>query len=124
MIASKKIYLNLIVVLSILFSAIAPSLGQMLSDNQKHEFSMEVCSVSGTHSSVDIGTPISDQDHKAETQPCLYCTLQNAMIAVFNTDLVFAIQSPFAFFPKIFYQSPKPLTVWVTPPSAAPPVQA
>jgi hypothetical protein len=26
--------------------------------------------------------------------------------------------------PKLFYQSPKPLSVWVTPPSAAPPIQA
>jgi len=29
-----------------------------------------------------------------------------------------------ALFPQLFYQSPKPLAVWVTPPSAAPPAQA
>jgi hypothetical protein len=47
-----------------------------------------------------------------------------AITPTFNTNLTFQAPQTLALLPQLFYQSPKPLVVWVTPPSAAPPTQA
>mgnify|MGYP003418867062 CR=1 FL=1 len=65
-----------------------------------------------------------DQTDRAEAQPCPYCIAHTAITPAFNTNLTFQAPQTLALLPQLFYQSPKPLAVWVTPPSAAPPTQA
>lgn len=83
---------------------------------------MEVCSTDGGKFMIDVQT--DEQDVADQMQPCPYCVAQNNITPAFNTNLTFATPNTFALLPKLFYQSPKPLAVWVTPPSAAPPTKA
>jgi hypothetical protein len=104
-------------------SALAPAVSQAVSLVKHGQgFSMEICSTSGVKMIVDVQT--DDQEVADQAQPCPYCVAQSAITPEFNSDLTFAAPTSFAFFPELFYQSPKPLAVWVTPPSAAPPTQA
>jgi hypothetical protein len=57
-------------------------------------------------------------------QPCPYCIVHTVITPAFNTSLTFQAPQTLALLPQLFYQSPKPLAVWVKPPSAAPPAQA
>jgi hypothetical protein len=82
---------------------------------------MEICSVDG--SKIQINVQGEEQEVAEQAQPCPYCFAQSAITAAFNTNLTFAAPNSFALLPRLFYQSPKPLAVWVTPPSAAPPTQ-
>ena len=84
---------------------------------------MEICAVDGSKMQMNIQTE-GQLDQAGQSQPCPYCLAQNSITPAFNTNLKFGAPQSFAFLPQLFYQSPKPLTVWVTPPSAAPPVQA
>lgn len=63
-------------------------------------------------------------EQPTQAQPCPYCLAQSVITPAFNTNLKFGAPQSFAFLPQLFYQSPKPLAIWVTPPSAAPPAQA
>jgi len=107
---------------AIVMSALTPALSQAVSLAKHGEgFAMEICSADGNQMQISIQ---SDEKEVAEqAQPCPYCVAQNTITPAFNTNLTFAAPSSFALLPKLFYQSPKPLTVWVTPPSAAPPTQ-
>jgi hypothetical protein len=71
---------------------------------------------------IDVQT--ADQDLTDQMQPCPYRLSHSSITPAFNTNLTFAAPNSFALLPQLFYQSPKPLAVWVTPPSAAPPTQA
>jgi hypothetical protein len=73
---------------------------------------------------MEIKVQTDDQEVADQAQPCPYCVSQNSITSAFNTSLTFAAPTSVALLPQLFYQSPKPLAVWVTPPSAAPPVQA
>jgi hypothetical protein len=64
------------------------------------------------------------KDLAEQVQPCPFCIAQSSITPAFNTNLKFQAPQTFAFLPQLFYQSPKPLVVWVKPPSAAPPAQA
>jgi hypothetical protein len=83
---------------------------------------MEICSVDG--SKLQINVQGDEQEVAEQAQPCPYCFAQNSITPVFNTNLTFQAPQTLALLPQLFYQSPKPLAVWVTPPSAAPPAQA
>jgi hypothetical protein len=83
---------------------------------------MEICSADGNQ--IQISVRMDDQEVANQTQACPDCVAQSSIIPAFNTNLTFAAPNSFALLPKLFYQSPKPLTVWVMPPSAAPPTQA
>ena len=83
---------------------------------------MEICSASGEKMQINVQG--NDQDLANAVQPCPYCFAQSTITPAFNTNLKFGAPQSFAFLPQLFYQSPKPLAVWVTPPSAAPPIQA
>ena len=109
--------------LAIAMSALAPAVSQAVSLAKHGEgFAMEICSTSDAK--IQIHVQVDDQELADQAQPCPYCVAQNSITPVFNTNLTFAAPNTFALLPKLFYQSPKPLTVWVTPPSAAPPSQA
>ena len=119
----KNRLVHWIAAIAIAMSALAPAVSQAVS-LAKHGkgFAMEICSVDG--SKIQINVQGEDQEVAEQAQPCPYCVAQNSITPAFNTNLTFAAPNSFALLPRLFYQSPKPLAVWVTPPSAAPPVTA
>jgi hypothetical protein len=107
---------------SILMSAIAPTVSQAISVAQNGQgFAMEVCSADGT---VQVFSMEESTAPQVESKSCSYCLVQAVIPPAFQTQLQFQDPQQFAFFPALFYQSPKPLAVWVMPPSAAPPASA
>ena len=120
----KNRLIHWIAAFAIAMSALAPAISQAVSLAQGgHGFAMEICAVDGSKMQMNIQTE-GQLDQAGQSQPCPYCLAQNSITPAFNTNLKFGAPQSFAFLPQLFYQSPKPLTVWVTPPSAAPPVQA
>jgi hypothetical protein len=84
---------------------------------------MEICAMDGSKTQITVELE-QQTEQSTQAQPCPYCLAQTAITPAFNTNLKFGAPQSFAFLPQLFYQSPKPLAAWVTPPSAAPPVQA
>jgi hypothetical protein len=84
---------------------------------------MEICAADGARSQISIQSLESTELAESD-QPCPYCIAHAAITPAFNTNLTFQVPQTLALLPQLFYQSPKPLAVWVTPPSAAPPSQA
>ena len=119
----KHRLIHWIAAFAIAMGALAPAISQAASLAQHGQgFAMEICSTSGAKIQIHIqGDELEVAD---QAQPCPYCVAQSSITPAFNTNLTFAAPNSFALLPKLFYQSPKPLTVWVTPPSAAPPTQA
>ena len=119
----KNRLIHWIAVIAIAMSALAPAVSQAVSLAKHGQgFAMEICSTSGAKLEIKVQT--DDQEVADQASPCLYCFAQNSITPAFNTNLTFAEPTSVALLPKLFYQSPKPLAVWVTPPSAAPPTQA
>ena len=119
----KNRLIHWIAALAIAMSALAPSISQAVSLAKHGQgFAMEICSVDG--SKLQINVQSEDQEVAEQAQPCPYCLAQSAITPAFNTNLTFQAPQTFALLPQLFYKSPKPLAVWVTPPSAAPPTQA
>jgi len=108
---------------AILMGALAPAFSQAVAFAKgDHSFTQEICSAAGHKIQIyDDSDTTSDQvtplDH------CPYCVVHSDFLAPTNLAFKFVAPTTFAFFPPLFYQSPKPLTAWVTPPSAAPPTQ-
>ena len=105
-------------------SALAPALSQAASlVKGGHGFAMEICSVDGSKMQIQV-----QSDEQAgqldSTQSCPYCVTHASITPAFHTHLTFAAPQSFALLPQLFYQSPKPLAAWVSPPSTAPPTQA
>ncbi len=120
----KSRFVHWIAVLAIAMSALAPAVSQAVSLAQHGQgFAMEICVADGTKAQIHV-----EGDEQAEladlAQPCPYCIAHSAITPAFNTNLTFQAPQTLALLPQLFYQSPKPLSVWVTPPSAAPPTQA
>jgi hypothetical protein len=112
-----------IAAVAIAMSALAPAVSQAVSLVKHGQgFAMEICAADGTKAQINIQG--EDQADLAEVQPCPYCIAHTAITPAFNTNLTFQAPQVLALLPQLFYQSPKPLAVWVTPPSAAPPTQA
>jgi len=119
----KNRLIHWIAAAAIAMSALAPAASQAVSlVKGGHGFAMEICSVDGSKMQVDIQG--EDQDLANQAQPCPYCVTHSDITPAFNTNLTFEAPQSFALLPQLFYQSPKPLSVWLTPPSAAPPAQA
>ena len=120
----KNRLIHWIAAFAIAMSALAPAVSQAVSIAKGgHGFAMEICAMDG--SKMQITVELEQQtEQSAQAQPCPYCLAQTAITPAFNTNLKFGAPQSFAFLPQLFYQSPKPLAVWVTPPSAAPPAQA
>ncbi len=119
----KNRLVHWIAAIAIAMSALAPAVSQAVSLAQHGQgFAMEICSVDG--SKIQINVQGEDQEVAEQALPCPYCVAQNSITPAFNTNQTFAAPNSFALLPRLFYQSPKPLAVWVTPPSAAPPTQA
>jgi hypothetical protein len=120
----KNRLMHWIAALAIAMSALAPAVSQAVSLVKHGQgFAMEICAADGTK--LQISVQGSEQSDLAESvQPCPYCIAHAAISPAFNTNLTFQAPQTLALLPQLFYQSPKPLAVWVTPPSAAPPVIA
>jgi len=120
---SKNRFIHWIAAAAIARSALAPAVSQAASlVKGGHGFAMEICSVDGGKIQIDVQG--DDQELANQMQPCPYCVTHSSITPAFNTNLTFEAPNSFALLPQLFYQSPKPLAVWVTPPSAAPPAQA
>ena len=108
---------------AIAMSALAPAASQAVSLAKHGQgFAMEICSADGNKMQIDI--QVDDQEVADQSQPCPYCVAQNSITPAFNANLTFQAPQTLSLLPALFYQSPKPLAVWITPPSAAPPTQA
>ena len=119
----KNRLIHWIAAAAIAMSALAPSVSQAVSLVKHGQgFAMEICSVDG--SKIQINVQGEDQEVADQAQPCPYCVAQGSITPAFNTSLTFQAPQTLTLLPALFYQSPKPLAVWVTPPSAAPPTQA
>ena len=119
----KNRLVHWIAAIAIAMSALAPAVSQAVSLAKHGQgFVMEICSADGNKMQIQVQG--DEQEVAEQAQPCPYCVAQNSITPAFNTNLTFAAPNSFALLPKLFYQSPKPLAVWVTPPSAAPPTQA
>jgi len=119
----KNRLIHWIAALAIAMSALAPAVSQAVSlANHGQGFAMEICSADGNKMQIDVQD--DGKDVVNQMKPCPYCVAQSVITPAFNTNLRFEAPQTFALLPQLFYQSPKPLAVWITPPSAAPPVQA
>jgi len=120
----KNRIIHWIAALAIAMSSLAPAVSQAVSLAKHGQgFAMEICAADGTKSQISVQS--SEQVELAESvQSCPYCIAHTAITPAFNTNLTFQAPQTLALLPQLFYQSPKPLAVWVTPPSAAPPTQA
>jgi Protein of unknown function (DUF2946) len=120
----KNRLIHWIAAFAVAMSALAPTVSQAVSIAQGgHGLAMDICAVDG--SKIQITIDLDQQTEQAnQTQPCPYCLVHTAITPAFITNLKFGAPQSFAFLPQLFYQSPKPLTAWVIPPSAAPPAQA
>ena len=113
-----------IAALAVAMSALAPAASQAASlAKGGHGFAMEICAVDGSQMQINLQTE-GQSDQADQSQPCPYCLAHSSIVPAFNTNLTFGAPQSFTFLPQLFYQSPKLLNAWVTPPSAAPPVQA
>lgn len=116
----KKRIIYWVAALAIAMSALAPAVSQAVSLAKHGQgFAMEICSADGTKAQINIQD--EDQSELVEVKHCPYCVTHSAITPAFNTNLTFQAPQNFALLPQLFYQSPKPLAVWVSPPSAAPP---
>ena len=119
----KNRIIHWIAAFAIAMSALAPAASQAVSVAKHGQgFAMEICSADGNKMQIQVQG--DEQEVAEQAQPCPYCVAQNSITPAFNTNLTFEVPQTLALLPALFYQSPKPLAVWVTPPSAAPPVQA
>ena len=119
----KNRLVHWIAAFAIAMSALAPAVSQAVSLAKHGQgFAMEICSADG--GKMQINVQGEEQDVAEQAQPCPYCLAHSAITPAFNTNLKFQTPQTLALLPALFYQSPKPLAVWVTPPSAAPPTQA
>ena len=120
----KNRLIHWIAAFAIAMSALAPAVSQAVSlAKGGHGFAMEICAMDGSKMQITVELEQSSEQ-TSQAQPCPYCLAQTAITPAFNTSLTFQAPQSFAFLPQLFYQSPKPLAAWVTPPSAAPPLQA
>lgn len=116
----KNRLIHWIAVLAITMSALAPAVSQAVSFVKNGQgFAMEICSADGTMAQMNVQS--SDQSIAVEGQACPYCLAQNLITPLFNTNLKFQAPQTVSLLPQLFYQSPKPLAVWISPPSTAPP---
>lgn len=119
----KNHLIHWIAALAVAMSALAPAVSQAVSLAEYGQgFAMEICSVDGSKMQIQVQS--DDQADRTQAQPCPYCLAHSAITPSFKTSLTFQAPQTLALLPQLFYQSPKPLAVWVTPPSAAPPTQA
>lgn len=122
--SNKNHLIHWIAVFAILMSALAPVVSQAVSLAKHGQgFVMEICIADGTKLQMNVQDD-ERTDLADSMQPCPYCVNHYDVTIAFNTNLNIQSAQGFTLFPKLFYQSPKPLAVWFAPPATAPPAQA
>lgn len=110
-----------IAALAIGMSSLAPSISQAIALAEGEDaLVIEICSASAGNSQINLATD-SYGDNAEIRDHCPYCLVHSSIIPPFKTNLKFAEPQTLALLPCLFYKSPQPLSVWITPPSAAPP---
>ena len=100
-------------------SSLGPSIAEAVSIvNQGHGFSMEICS-SDVMKSMQVIDDTQDQIQSYAT--CPYCLVHAGFGLLLNTTLTFSAPQNHSLYPRLFYQSPKPLFAWIRIPVRAPP---
>jgi hypothetical protein len=118
----KNRLVHWIAAVAIAMSALAPAISQAVSIAKHGQgFVMEICSADGNQMQISVQT--DEKEVADQAQPCPYCVAQNSITPAFNTNLTFQAPQTLALLPALFYQSPKPLAIWETPPAAAPPAK-
>lgn len=106
-----------------LFGALAPSIAQAMSASRGEAWA-EVCGVAGPKFIKTMGDPVKHQTEHLEH--CPFCATHAASFALPTpgaTLTVAMLEAP-ASHPFLFFQSPRPLSIWTTAQSRAPPAQA
>lgn len=111
--------------LAILMAALAPSISHALSDAGKsRSLWAEICSAAGLKMvRVDLGPqPPAHGEPASAFDHCPFCQTHGGMPALLPSAALIlpAYQGSFPF-PSLFYQAPRPLFVWASPQSRAPP---
>lgn len=114
--------------MAILIAALAPSISHALSDDDKpRSLWAEICSSAGLKlvkldtgsQSSGHGEPISAFEH------CPFCQAHGGMLALPPSEfLVLPAYVGTSSMPDLFYQAPRPLFIWASPQSRAPPYQS
>jgi hypothetical protein len=107
-----------------LFAALAPSISQAMSLSRGETWA-EICSVSGPKFvKADTGSPLKQQTTHVEH--CPFCATHAGSFAPPppGASITFATLDTPNTRPTLFYRSPRPLSIWSTAQSRAPPAQA
>lgn len=101
-------------------ASLAPAISQAVSlSEQGQGYTVEVCTTMGIKM-VSMGDTGQSQ-HDVGNQSCPYCLAHMAYVLPINVSLNFAEPKTLSLYPQLFYQSPKLLIAWITPPNQAPP---
>lgn len=111
---------------AVLFAALAPSVSHAVSAARGAAWA-EICGVSGAklvNMADDQGSadPVKQSGH---LEHCPFCATHAASFALPpGAGLLLALIETQTTHPPLFFQSPRPLSVWAAPQSRAPPAQA
>lgn len=112
---------------SILLAAVAPSVSRLLAAAcEQDAFWPNVCSTTGPklvsaagHSAHHSSAPAKKDIH---FEHCPFCLTHAGSFGLPpTTTFALPLTAETSVFPPLFYQSPRPLFVWVTPQTRAPP---
>jgi hypothetical protein len=108
---------------AILFAALAPSVSHALA-SARGELMVEICSPAGSRF-VDVNAAQTDAPAAAaHFEHCPFCSTQGDMPAALpSTGFSIPLADSMPRLPRLFFQSPRPLSIWSPAQSRAPPVQ-
>jgi hypothetical protein len=109
---------------AMLFGALAPSISQAMSVSRGDTWA-EICSAAGIkYVKADAGTPVTKK--LMHVEHCPFCATQAGSFALLpaSASVSFAALEAPNTHPILFYRSPRPLSIWSTAQSRAPPAQA
>lgn len=116
---AKKNLLHWFAIVSIGMASLAPAISQAVAISEHGKgISVEICTSTGMKMTQMIG----DLDNQLPvSESCPYCVMHQAFVLPLNSSLNFSEPEAHHLFPRLFYQSPKPIFAWVSLPSRAPP---
>lgn len=107
--------------MSIVMASLAPAISQAVSVAQHGQgVSVEICTTTG----MKVTKVIVDDEQgqqQSSNESCPYCLVHQVYALPLNSQLSFSEPEAYQLYPKLFYQSPKPIFAWVSLPSRAPP---
>lgn len=118
---AKNNLIHWIAIVSIVMASLAPAISQAVAISQHGQgISIEICTTSGMKMTQVI---VDEQEgqNQLTNEACPYCVVHQAYLLPLDKHLNFAEPQAYHLYPKLFYQSPKPIFAWVSLPSRAPP---